>query len=89
MPGKGIKGILEINGKDIAVYFGNRALMENLKLDISPYLKEIENLENEGKTVMMLAAENKIKGILAVADAIKIESKKAVEILKKKEWKYG
>ena len=84
LPGKGIKGILEINGKDIAVYFGNRALMENLKLDISPYLKEIENLENEGKTVMMLAAENKIKGILAVADAIKIESKKAVEILKKK-----
>ena len=84
LPGKGIKGILEINGKDIAVYFGNRALMENLKFDISPYLKEIENLENEGKTVMMLAAENKIKGILAVADAIKIESKKAVEILKKK-----
>ena len=75
---------MEINGKDIATYLGNRALMESLKLDISPYLKEIENLESEGKTVAILATENKIKGALAVADILKTESKKAVEILKKK-----
>ena len=84
LPGKGVRGILEINGKDIATYLGNRALMESLKLDISPYLKEIENLESEGKTVAILATENKIKGALAVADILKTESKKAVEILKKK-----
>jgi Cu+-exporting ATPase len=57
--------------------------MESLKLDISPYLKEIENLETKGKTVMVLAVEGKIKGVLAVADILKTESKKAVEILKR------
>lgn len=83
LPGKGVKGILTINGQDIATYLGNRALMESLKLDISPHLKEIENLESEGKTVMVLAIEGKIKGALAVADTLKTESQKAVEILKK------
>ena len=44
--------------------------------------KKIENLEEQGKTVMLIAAEGKILGVLAVADVLKKESIKAVKTLK-------
>jgi Cu+-exporting ATPase len=81
--GKGLSGSLNVSGKKIEAYLGNRSLMENLRLDISLFEKEIKIMESEGKTVMLLSVSGKIKGALAVADVIKEESKKAVEVLKK------
>ncbi len=81
--GKGLRGFLEIGGEKSEAYLGNRALMEDIGLDISPYAEEIKKLESEGKTVMIIAANGKIKGALAVADVIKKEANDAVEELKK------
>lgn len=81
--GKGVKGNLKINGKEVFGVVGNRALMKDLGLSLADIEKNITQLETEGKTVVILALENKIKGLLAIADTLKDESKKAVKALKK------
>jgi P-type Cu+ transporter len=81
--GKGIKGLLKIDAREAEIYLGNRALMSDLDLDISTHEEKVKNLESQGKTVMMLAVENKIRGAVAVADVIKENSKDAINALKK------
>lgn len=80
--GKGLQGFLTINSKKTEMHLGNRALVSDLGINITPHEKEITRLEAEGKTVMMLVVGKEIKGALAVADVIKEESKKAVAALK-------
>jgi Cu+-exporting ATPase len=81
--GKGLRGFLQIQSQKIEAYLGNRALMTDIGLDVSSYEETISQLENEGKTVMILAVGQKIKGALAVADGLKKESIEAVRALKK------
>ena len=78
-PGKGIK--TEYLGKIILV--GNRVLMEENNISIENLEDNLQKLEREGKTVVILAVDGKIKGIIAVADTLKEFSKEAVEQLKK------
>lgn len=81
--GKGIRANLAMESKNIPAAFGNRALMKLLDLDISTIEKDMERLESEGKTVMILEKGGRISGLVAVADVLKPESKKAIEVLKK------
>ncbi|OGZ52969.1 MAG: copper-translocating P-type ATPase [Candidatus Ryanbacteria bacterium RIFCSPHIGHO2_12_FULL_47_12b] len=81
--GKGVRGFLQIESQKIEAHFGNRALAADIGLNTAPYEDKIKKLESEGKTVMILAADKKIKGALAVADVLKKESKEAVLALKK------
>src|SRR3989344_1222782 len=81
--GKGVRGFLQIQSQRIEAYLGNRTLMADIGLDSSLYAVAISKLENEGKTVMILASDQKIKGALAVADVLKKESIEAVRTLKK------
>lgn len=78
VPGHGVKAIYE--NKEIL--FGNRKLMETNGIKITDEEK-IKTLEEEGKTVMILAINKEIKGIIAVADTLKENSKQAIEILQK------
>jgi Cu+-exporting ATPase len=75
--GKGVEGIMY--GKKVS--FGNRKLMEQENIDITPYQKTVENLESEGKTVMMLGENERLAGLIAVADKIKDSAKKGVTAL--------
>lgn len=77
IPGHGVSGI--IDGQKY--YLGNRKLMSDIKVDIADKISEIEKLENEGKTVMILASD-KILGLIAVADTIKDTTKEAIGKLK-------
>ncbi|MBI2600775.1 copper-translocating P-type ATPase [Candidatus Daviesbacteria bacterium] len=79
VPGQGIEGL--IGGEKVVL--GNRKLMEKEKINIEEYGKEIEGLENEGKTVMMLGIKNNLVGLIAVADIVKESAKEAVSKLKK------
>lgn len=88
IPGKGIKGNLKIENEKVAVALGNRELMRFLQIDISKTELTMEKLENEGKTVMILvrSTQNKqweVVGLIAVADILKKEAEKTIEILKK------
>lgn len=75
--GHGVEG--EIDKKK--VYFGNKRLMDQQKISLASYLEKIEKLESEGKTVMMLALNKELVGIIAVADTIKDSSREGVRAL--------
>jgi Cu+-exporting ATPase len=77
--GKGVKA--EVGGKEILV--GSRKLMESAGIDTSDFEDELQRLENEAKTAMLAAADGKMMGIVAVADALKEDSVKAIAELKK------
>ena len=81
--GKGLRGFLQIKNQKIEAYLGNRALVLDIGLNVSPYEADISKLENEGKTVMILVVDKKIKGALAVADVLKKKSIEAIKALKK------
>lgn len=63
------------------VYFGNQALMDLKKVKYARHKKKIEALSAQGQTVMLLAVNKKLAGIIAVADPIKQDSAKAIKQL--------
>jgi Cu+-exporting ATPase len=73
-------GIFAKHGKK-TILFGNRNLMKKYKIDVDRFEEKIGRLENEGKTVMALALNEKIVGLVAVADTLKEFSKEAVQKL--------
>lgn len=77
IPGYGIEVSIDEN----KILLGNRKLM----IDSGISLEKLEDISNrlaeEGKTPMYIAIENKISGIIAVADTVKENSKKAIERL--------
>lgn len=80
IPGHGVKGVIQ--GKEY--FFGNnRLITETLKLDLTKFNKKIVRLEEQGKTVMVLASEKNVLGFIAVADIVKETSKEAVEMINK------
>lgn len=78
IPGQGVIG--KFNKK--LILFGNRKLMSDNGFTL---LNEalISDLENNGKTVMILAVSKEIVGAIAVADTLKEHSKEAVLSFKK------
>lgn len=79
IPGHGIEGKIGSN----RYLLGNRKLMETNKIKLTVSSKIIEKLENEGKTVMLIADAKNAIGIVAVADTLKEGSKEAITKLKK------
>ena len=77
IPGQGVKA--KVDKKPVLV--GTRKLMTEQGVDYLPYEKQIADLENMGKTAMLMAVSGKMAGIIAVADTIKDTSKRAVEEL--------
>jgi Cu+-exporting ATPase len=77
--GKGVSG--RVNGSEVLV--GNRTLMVEKGVSVSPAAEErISALEQEGKTVALVASGGKLLGLLAISDALKDTSKAAVAELK-------
>ncbi len=79
LTGRGV----EISYKSKAILLGNKRLMAEKKISIQALEKNIENLEQQGKTVILIAANRKIAGAIAVADTIKPDAKEAVHELKR------
>jgi len=79
IPGKGVRAIFQ-NKK---VLLGTKKLMIENQINIKHIEKQVEILEKQGKTTMILAVDKEITGIIAVADTLKEYSKEAIEILHK------
>ncbi len=77
LPGFGVNA--RTAGKSVLI--GNRALMRTNKVSITDLEDEMERLEGEGKTVLVLAVEGHAIGLLAVSDTVKEHSKEAVSAL--------
>jgi len=79
IPGFGITGTIEKQ----SIVLGNRALLDKRHIGYASLGKKVAELEGQGKTVMLCAVDNKLKGIIAVADTLKPEVKDMVKNLKK------
>lgn len=78
IPGYGIKAIVE--GKGMLI--GTRKLMEQHGVNVEHAYEEMNGLESEGKTAMLIAVDGKYAGLVAVADTVKETSRSAVARMK-------
>ncbi|MCX8128663.1 MAG: heavy metal translocating P-type ATPase [Clostridia bacterium] len=79
IPGRGVKSVIE--GK--VIYIGTRKLMKEKNIDLGDVETTIANLEDEGKTAMLMAVNNILEAVIAVADTLKENSKEAIDELLK------
>jgi P-type Cu+ transporter len=76
--GIGVRGTVE--GKALAL--GNTALMEQLNVNVAPLSGPAEELRGQGASVMHLAVDGKLAGLLAVSDPVKSTTVEALKSLR-------
>jgi Cu+-exporting ATPase len=72
-----VKGRVE--GHDVAV--GNQSLVQDLVGDVTAVVAQAERLRSDGQTVMFVAIDGKLAGLVGVADPIKDTTPEAVHAL--------
>ena len=78
VPGLGVKCTFE----DKAILLGNRKLMQSENVSTEQLEQDLQRLEGQGKTVMILAVNRKPAGVVAVMDTLKEHAIEAVSKLK-------
>ncbi|EOH86178.1 copper-translocating P-type ATPase [Enterococcus villorum] len=73
-PGAGISG--QIN--DTFYFIGTRKRLIEMNVSFDEFQEQALELEQAGKTVMFLASEERVLGMIAVADQIKTDAKEAI-----------
>jgi len=76
--GHGLKAMI----KEKAVLAGNEKLLTDNKVEIGNAREILDRLASEGKTLSLIAVDSKLAGVVAAADTIKLNAKKAVLKLK-------
>ena len=76
--GIGVQGV--VAGKKLAL--GNTALMQQLGVDVAPLATQADPLRSQGASVMHLAVDGKLAGLLAVSDPVKATSADALASLR-------
>jgi Cu+-exporting ATPase len=61
---------------------GNSAFMQQVNVSVAPMMSQAESMRGEGASVMFLAVDGKLAGLLAVSDPIKKSTPEALETLK-------
>ena len=77
IPGKGVRGL--IAGTEVLI--GTISYLKGEGIQMDAHLPVIERVQNEGKTLTVVAAKGKAIGLIAVADTIKTTSRQAIEEL--------
>lgn len=78
IPGHGIQAEVD----NVTILLGNRRLMKKFDINPDPNENQLQSLESEGNTAMILAIDGSISAIIAVADTIKEHSPEAISNLK-------
>ncbi|MEL7565739.1 MAG: copper-translocating P-type ATPase [Dehalobacterium sp.] len=79
IPGRGVLAV--IGGAN--VYLGTRKLMMENNIPLNDVEATVARLEEEGKTAMLMAVNNTLRGVIAVADTVKENSQDAISDLQK------
>ncbi|MBI1970887.1 copper-translocating P-type ATPase [Candidatus Woesearchaeota archaeon] len=79
IPGFGVTAVIQRK----QYHIGNRKLMEKQRVSTASWEQTIQQLENDGKTVMLIAQKNVLIGAIGVADQIKETSPAAVRLLQR------
>jgi P-type Cu+ transporter len=77
--GKGVTGV--IDGHKVAL--GNAALLEDLKVPLEAYSVRAEAMRQAGQTVMFVVKDDKLAGLVGVADTVKPNAAQALDDLRK------
>jgi Cu+-exporting ATPase len=75
--GKGVRG--DVDGQ--RVILGNSALMRDEGLDMRGAVEQADAMRRDGATVMFVALDGRVAGLLAVTDPIKASTKEAINLL--------
>ncbi|HSR74584.1 MAG TPA: copper-translocating P-type ATPase, partial [Sulfurovum sp.] len=75
--GQGIRGV--VNGHNIVI--GNIGLFVSLEIDAKDIKEKAESFREDGATVVLVAIENEMAGLIAVADPIKETTQDAINAL--------
>ena len=75
--GKGVRG--KVDGQLVAL--GNRALLDELQIDAGDLMAKAEALRADGQTVMFVAVDGRVAGLVGVADPIKSTTSEAIRQL--------
>ena len=78
LSGRGLKATLE--GREVLA--GNRRLMEEAGIDLSPLLDKASELATQGQTPMFFAESGTLLGLISVADPVKATSVDAIRAMK-------
>lgn len=77
LAGHGVEAVVE--GKQILV--GTAKLMKDRQVNLAPILKDIDNLLDQGKTLMILAVDGNVAGIIGAEDPLKSTALKTIQKL--------
>jgi P-type Cu+ transporter len=75
IPGKGVSAMID----GFLIEVGNQRLMEESGINLTNEAKVAENLQEQGKTILMVSKDQRLIGLIAVADVIKKTSIEAVK----------
>lgn len=78
LAGHGVEAI--VDGKHVLV--GTVKLMNDWDVNIEPLQEDINKLLSQGKTIMILAVDKKVAGVVAASDPIKENAQRAIERMK-------
>lgn len=74
IPGHGIKAMKD----DIEILLGNRKILDKFSINYENFEPEIKKLEKDGKTIVILALNKEIEGLIAISDVIKEDAKETI-----------
>ncbi len=77
LTGKGVKGT--VDGREVLI--GSPRLLQDKNISFDTLKESLEKLEDEAKTVMLVAVDGTAAGLIAVADMLKEDSKDAIKEL--------
>jgi Cu+-exporting ATPase len=77
VPGHGVQA--EVQGRRVMI--GNTRMFETEGISLNRIQPEVDRLQNEAKTAMLVAVDGQLSGLIAVADTIKDGSKNAIAAL--------
>ncbi|MFC3418031.1 heavy metal translocating P-type ATPase [Salinicoccus hispanicus] len=76
--GKGVQATID----DQVYYAGNRKLFDEAGISLISYEKELEDIQYQGKTVVIVGTEKEVIGVIAVSDTIRKTTAQALSDLK-------
>ncbi len=81
IPGGGVKAKVVVDGSGTGVFIGNERMLRSEGIDPGPVMNSAGLAASRGRTPVFVAADNKIIGVLSIADTIKDGSREAIKEL--------
>jgi P-type Cu+ transporter len=79
IPGRGLKGIVE----DFAILLGNFSFLKTELIEIAAETEQLFKNNSDGRTVLFLAIDQRLEGLIVISDEVKPEAGEVIAELKK------